>query len=252
GIHNLLLGVCGMSIISAAFYRLAAVSNRLELMTSKPMIAVLALCHLLLASPSYIVHFALTDDIDAKRDYVLENFTEVAPFYTSHTCTMYSIGYTRLYIYAAVATTNVAACLVLCQVILGMAFKTLNRVKSTLSVRTFQLQRTLTKSLVYQFILPNILITLPYVVFGIDAFVLPPFSQHVSIVTFILSTFHTTANTIIMVTFVKPYRDAIKYKLLRRPKASVAVSTAGQTVSRSGLSIVPQTFVRTQRSHSYI
>ena len=63
---------------------------------------------------------------------------------------MYSIENTRLYIYAAVATTNVAAYLVLFQLVLSTAFKALNRGKSSLSVRTYQLQRTLTKALVYQ------------------------------------------------------------------------------------------------------
>ncbi|KAH7708336.1 hypothetical protein AAVH_24412 [Aphelenchoides avenae] len=177
GVHNLLIGVCYMSLLSSALYRLASVTNKLALLTSKPAIALMVVCHPLLTSPAIAVHFALATDTNELREYAVAHNPEVASFYVSHSCVMYSIGNTNLFIYTSVATTIIFLWIGLYVGILSVAFKKLFGMRRSLSARTYQLHLALTKSLVYQFLLPLALINLPYMVFAIMAMWQPPFAQ---------------------------------------------------------------------------
>lgn len=61
-----------MSLLTAALYRLASLTNRLEVLTSKSSLLALALLHVLMGVPAVCTHFAVATDVRQLRQYVLE------------------------------------------------------------------------------------------------------------------------------------------------------------------------------------
>ncbi|KAI1697785.1 serpentine type 7TM GPCR chemoreceptor srh domain-containing protein [Ditylenchus destructor] len=125
---NQLLGMCGMSILASSVYRLAALHNATDAMTSPKTIFITVLAHIFYTVPCITVSLAAVPSEEEQLEY-MKNF-----------------------------------------------------------------------------LIPMLLLILPFIAFGIFAVTQLKYAQMVSIVTFVISTTHTTVNAVIMIGMIQPYR----------------------------------------------
>uniref|UniRef100_A0AC35GN58 Uncharacterized protein n=1 Tax=Panagrolaimus sp. PS1159 TaxID=55785 RepID=A0AC35GN58_9BILA len=130
-------------------------------------------------------------------------------------------------------------------IILWLIFKTfitLNRQKICMSSFTFELHKQLLHSLIFQLLVPSLTIFVPFV--GLTIILLIGANNVISWGQsfYIISTYHSLFNTLMMIYFIKPYRRAITSRRQQQtsitPMAStsITISTKRKNLSSSYIS----------------
>ncbi|KAI1703686.1 serpentine type 7TM GPCR chemoreceptor srh domain-containing protein [Ditylenchus destructor] len=116
------------------------------------------------------------------------------------------------YLYAILPTSTVIYTLIMsCLALLGWR---LRNMKHNMSVKTYKMHKSLTISLCFQFALPACMLACSEICFCMSAILQVDSARTIFYVSYIFSTLHTFANGIIMIAFVKPYREAC-FSMLR-------------------------------------
>ncbi|KAI1700907.1 serpentine type 7TM GPCR chemoreceptor sri domain-containing protein [Ditylenchus destructor] len=246
---NQLLGMCGVSIMSSSVYRLAALHNATDAMTSWKTITVTILAHIFYTVPCITVYLTIVHSEDEMLDYIKNTHPKLLPFWNTHKCSIF-ISLSDLIRYALVAIAQICLAAAVTLTIVWCCFREMKRTRSIISSKTYRLHKMLTISLLLQFMIPMLLLILPFIAFGIFAVTQLKHAQLVSITTFVISTTHTTVNAFIMIGMIQPYRRVFFKYFLPIGRMIGVTSTASNTTKVSNqpknISFVSSTAVRSQ------
>ncbi|KAI1692513.1 serpentine type 7TM GPCR chemoreceptor sri domain-containing protein [Ditylenchus destructor] len=252
---NQLLGMCGVSIMASSVYRLAALHNATDAMTSRKIIFITILAHIFYTAPCITVYLTAVRSEEEQLDYMKSTHPKLLPFWNTHTCAIFT-SLSDLMRYALVAIAQICLAAAATLTIVWYCFRKMKRTKGIISSKTYRLHKMLTISLLLQFMIPMLLLILPFIAFGIFAVTQLKYAQMVSIVTFVISTTHTTVNAIIMIGMIQPYR-AVFFKyfwLIRRMIGATSTAPNSTKVScqPKSYSFVSSTAVRSQSVRSQV
>ncbi|KAI1696164.1 serpentine type 7TM GPCR chemoreceptor srh domain-containing protein [Ditylenchus destructor] len=252
---NQLLGMCGMSIMASSVYRLAALHNATDTMTSRKTIFIIVLAHVFYTAPCITVYSTTIHSDEQMLDYMKNTHPKLLPFWNTHQCRSMLIN-ADLMRYALVAIAQICLAATATLTIVWYCFREMKRTKSIISSNTYRLHKMLTISLLLQFTIPMLLIILPFIAIGIFAVTQLKHAQLVSLITFVISTTHTTVNALIMIGMIQPYRKVFfNYFLpIRRMfgVSSTALNTRKVSNQPKRYSFVSSTAVRSQARSSSI
>ncbi|KAI1706714.1 serpentine type 7TM GPCR chemoreceptor srh domain-containing protein [Ditylenchus destructor] len=208
-IYTQLLSMCGISIMFALLFRLAAIYGRTELFEKKSVMLGLVAFQVFYPLPLvYAVRWVHPNENEAsllvKRDHPY-----AYAFYSTHSCTLLAIDVAHLLPYFYLALALMTVIMLIYFVSIGFIARGLKRMKSVRSEKTYQMHKTLSVSLLFQFIVPICMIVSADLTFSVAVLFKLSSAQTIFYVTFIFSTLHTTANSVLMIALIRPYRDAL-------------------------------------------
>ncbi|KAI1697783.1 serpentine type 7TM GPCR chemoreceptor srh domain-containing protein [Ditylenchus destructor] len=252
---NQLLGMCGVSIMASSVYRLAALHNATDAMTSPKTIFITVLAHIFYTAPCIAVYVTTFHSDEEQLEYIKNTHPKLLPFWNTHTCSIF-ISLSHLMRYALVAIAQIVLAAAATLTIVWYCFREMKRTKDVISSKTYRLHKMLTISLLLQFMIPMLLLILPFIAFGIFSVTQLKHAQMVSIVTFVISTTHTTVNAIIMIGMIQPYRKVFFKYFWPIRRMIEATSTAPNSIKVSNqpksYSFVSSTAVRSQSVRSQV
>ncbi|KAI1700908.1 serpentine type 7TM GPCR chemoreceptor srh domain-containing protein [Ditylenchus destructor] len=149
---NQLLGMCGMSIIVSSVYRLAALHNATDAMTSRKTIFITVLAHIFYTVPCITVYLTTMHSEEEMLDYMKNTHPKLLPFWNAHKCAIF-ISLSDLMRYALVAMAQIFLAAAATLTIIWYCFREMKRTRSIISSKTYRLHKMLSISLLLQFIM---------------------------------------------------------------------------------------------------
>ncbi|CAD5235711.1 unnamed protein product [Bursaphelenchus xylophilus] len=209
-----------ISIITAFIYRLVVVKTGDDISRYPCLIVLIITAHIM--GPAMIcgpMVFAVLYDVDAIKEEVKILYPGVYLYAENRTCSFMSRSTpsyaTYLFLMMIALALLTAALLAFgCAICI---FRSINRFRKTMSSRTYEMHKQLTKSLIVQFSIPFTFLAMPlsillyYMTTQKDGVLL----KTLCVVIFELISLHSTFNAISMIMMTKPYRDFVLNQCLK-------------------------------------
>ncbi|KAI1732330.1 serpentine type 7TM GPCR chemoreceptor srh domain-containing protein [Ditylenchus destructor] len=227
-----LLSFTAIAVFLALLFRLAAVYGRSELFERKSVICACVILEFCYGVPVLISGLCNYPTEQQSLAYMETNNLELLPFYHSHACAVMIVATEVLIRYLSAVVPSVALIVGLIIGVLVLLIKRLSAWKHNISAKTYRMHKSLTISLCFQFALPMLMIAISESCFVLSAIFQFRSAKTIFYISFLFTTMHTSANGIIMITFVKPYRDAFL--------AMIPMLKAVQQRRRKGLAITQE------------
>lgn len=139
------LGICGLSVIMAAFYRLAAVYNVQYKINRWRVVLILALLQLLYPMPAVTIAITvglqINDDEATYVEETLQSYPKLAPTLEKHLCVLASNQYPLMKLALGIGTALIAICVGVGFAMWTMSLIRLNKRKNLMSKRSYKLHR---------------------------------------------------------------------------------------------------------------
>ncbi|KAI1716622.1 serpentine type 7TM GPCR chemoreceptor srh domain-containing protein [Ditylenchus destructor] len=207
-LFGLFLGMSGISLLYAMMYRAASVYNKAHILAKKPVIILMAFVQIFYSSPSIILVLSVYPGNEKSIEYIRENYPKALDFFQTHSCSLMSIGIAPLIPYICVALILILTTVTVDTFFVMIVRHGLRKIRNQVTDKTYRMQRQLAMSLLIQMVIPTGMISVSYIAFAVAGGLQLKSARVVSFCTFLFSTFHTTANGLIMIATIKPYRLA--------------------------------------------
>ncbi|KAI1694367.1 serpentine type 7TM GPCR chemoreceptor srh domain-containing protein [Ditylenchus destructor] len=157
-LYTMFTGMCGISILYALLFRLAAVYSRLEQFTRMKIVIGMMLIEVSIpVIPSLIATWIWPGDRES-LDMVRKDYPKMVNFYTTHSCIMFARNLHDLGIYFYSCFFLLAAVTLMYGLALLLILYGLNRIKTEKSARTYKMHRSLITALIIQTAFPSLMI----------------------------------------------------------------------------------------------
>jgi len=161
-----LLGFCGMSILLCFLYRLAAIYNREELLTSPAGLALSILIHPIYSLPAFAYYLWVFPSQQQVTDYIHTTFPQLEPFLSTHNCSI-TVPLRIMLPFALIAAVLILLLVAMGVGVMVLTFRKMGSMKGLMSQRTYRLHRMLSISLILQFAIPLTMVGMPYVLWAV-------------------------------------------------------------------------------------
>ncbi|KAI1702074.1 serpentine type 7TM GPCR chemoreceptor srh domain-containing protein [Ditylenchus destructor] len=231
-----LFGTCSMSVTWAFVYRYFILLNKERLLYSISGVICMAFSQIFYETPTIVLYSLaahLPNDFDYTLEAVYAKFPHARQYIEGHSCAASSFDaspFTKFFLFVGMCQFATTTFINLW--LLHAAYNCLKYVKLTMSERTAKMHRQLLKSLIFQMTIPFCTLFIPFVSLAFFAlveveniecmFLLIKYFRHdnpISVLfklVFEIGTSHSFLNTLVMVYFIQPYKDAIKTLLFRK------------------------------------
>uniref|UniRef100_A0A914QJU9 Uncharacterized protein n=1 Tax=Panagrolaimus davidi TaxID=227884 RepID=A0A914QJU9_9BILA len=196
----------------------AAIRGTLDFILSKKFLTFLFLLHLFHETPAlctYAVAHSQTKNIEKA---ILEEWPQIEPYFIGQGCCAmhFSVSHWPYYfLLSCVICFTIGL-----PIVFYLAYRTfsyLHNQKQTMSSKTYKMHQQLLYSLIFQLVIPTATIFIPFTSLAVFLIIQADNVVYVGQAMYIISTYHSLLNTMLMVFFIKPYRDVIfKYVIQKK------------------------------------
>ncbi|KAI1703821.1 serpentine type 7TM GPCR chemoreceptor srh domain-containing protein [Ditylenchus destructor] len=206
-IYSELISIMGISLLLALVYRMAALRNKSHLLTTPKAIIAMGVFEVFYPIPAIYTGLALHPSEEESLAFIDENYPKMKNFYLTHSCTLFATTTDKVMPYFCVAIGQILLLSVGYTAVGIATIRGLKAVKIKRSEKTYRLQRSLAVSLFFQFALPGVMIVFSILSFAISGVLHLESAQVICQIAFLFATLHTTANGVIVMLLVRPYRE---------------------------------------------
>ncbi|KAI6171783.1 Serpentine Receptor, class H [Aphelenchoides besseyi] len=223
-----LFGATGMSVFVAFLFRLSAITQKTHWLHRKSSFVLMIFIHVGYSLPTCVfLWISANIDVEGAQADIRENHPNVFYFSQSHHCLILSIKTLTFFISALI---EVIFCLVVVFTLRAMVLRKTHQIRHKMSRRTYQLHISLTTSLSVQFLIPILVLVIPFSFLAVLAFSNQNngLTRDISFLLMALSSMHSGLNAISMIFFTGPYRRTFLvpyYALTRKWKSNSQPTT---------------------------
>ncbi|KAE9548429.1 hypothetical protein FO519_008358 [Halicephalobus sp. NKZ332] len=224
----LLYGGVNIAVFSAFIYRLALLKGKLKTIMGCKCLSLLGLLHVFNQVPAIVNHHLSSSNYTVVEAAIVERYPNIIKYFTDQDMACFVISfdvgapYNYLYFICPLIYCSITFTFIVFMIIRTKAL--LQEKRAIISHKTYLMHKELLKTLIFQFITPLFTLTIPVLAFIVLIILKTDSTPYLFQAMWVFATCHSTMNTVMMVYFIKPYREKcihIFWYILRKSLAVI-------------------------------